>query len=103
MRALKESWNHLIVWIDWQGRASFVAGLAIALCGSVLAAKVAQIWANVSGVYFWIFAVLVFAIFLCTLSIAGSKMRPMSRGVRVQATAHVHYLMPDIDGPQVLL
>ncbi len=103
---LKRAWDHFWLWIEWHGKLTSLSMILIALAGSALANRALSIWGPVSGVYLWIFTGLVFAIFLCTLSIAGSKLHPMPRGglgTRVEATAHVLYLIPDIDGPEVLL
>ncbi len=103
LASLKHAWKHLVLWIDWHGRLGTFALLLIALGGTIIVNRVLSIWGQVNGLYLWVTALL-FAIFLCTLSIAGSKLHPMSRGnARMQATTHVHYLIPDIDGPQVLL
>src|SRR4051812_12420865 len=100
----KQVWNHFWLCIDWHGRIYTVSILILAVVGATLAHQVASIWVQVSGVYLWVITALVFVMFICTLSLAASKLTPRQRGgVRMFATATVHYLLAEQSGPQVLM
>jgi hypothetical protein len=101
--SLRDAWKHVVAWIDWHGRVATVAAILISVCGAAIANRIFSIWGQVTGIYLWIVTILVFAIFLCTLSLSGSKLYPMKRGQSVTVIARVHYLIPDSSGPQVLL
>jgi hypothetical protein len=73
-------WDQLWVWIDWHGRiATLLTILLIAIGGTALTNRALAIWSPVSGVYLWVITILVFAVFLCGLVIAGSKLEPIPK------------------------
>jgi hypothetical protein len=71
-------WNHTWLWIDWHGRVSTVILLVVAAGGATLINRALTIWSSVSGVYLWVISGLVFAVFIATFAVAGSKMHPMT-------------------------
>jgi len=79
MHYVRLIWDQLWAWIDWHGRITTVILLLIALSGTALTNRALAIWSPVSGVYLWVITVLVFAVFLCFLVIAGSKLKPQPK------------------------
>src|ERR1700722_15292228 len=73
---LERAWDHFWLWVDWHGRLATVALFLVSLGGAAVVRWCLAIWSGVSGQAIWIISILVFAVFLCTLTIAGSKLRP---------------------------
>lgn len=72
----KHLWDHFWLWVDWHGRLATLALILVSLGGAAIVRWCLAIWSGISGPAVWIISVLVFAVFLCTLALAGSKLRP---------------------------
>jgi|GEM_PF-4750890 len=76
MSFIRTAWGHFWLWVDWHGRMATLSLILVALGGAAIARWCLAIWSGVSGPAIWIISVLVFAVFLCTLALAGSRLRP---------------------------
>jgi hypothetical protein len=85
MTWLKRLWTHFWLWVDWHGRLATVAIILISVGGAGLVRWILLLWTNVPRDEVWIVVVLVLAIFLCTLSLAGIKLRPRSDEEKAKA------------------
>jgi hypothetical protein len=67
MRLLGQAWEQLLTWLDWHGRWTTLLAVIVALGGATLGNRIAAIWANVTGIYLWLFSILLFVLFMCGL------------------------------------
>jgi hypothetical protein len=78
--SIRKVWNHFWLWVDWHGRMATLVMLIVSFGGAWLVHWGLTIWSNVPAQGLWIISILLFAVFLCTLSLVGSKLQPRPEG-----------------------